>query len=80
MEQKLKEFYMTEFPTDDLGASINPNATFVGLFDTLDFRQDVYDYIGVIDSLIRERLFSKLAELIGTDYKYVYDQWLLGAR
>jgi hypothetical protein len=29
--------------------------------------------------LIRERVFTKLAEIMEVDYDYIYYQWLLGA-
>ena len=29
------------------------------------------------DSLVRERVFDKLAEIMGVDYNYIYEQWLL---
>ena len=45
------------------------------LFNALDARQDVYKTLGVNDSGIRERCFKKLADIIGSDYEYVYDQW-----
>lgn len=76
----LREYYIQEFPEDRLGTSIDPSATFLGLFDALDNYEDVYDYIGVDDSLVRERLFVGLAQVMDVNYEYVYDQWLMGAR
>lgn len=73
---KIKEFYLESFPDDELGQDINPEATFEGLFETLDRYRDAYDYIGVGDSLVRERCFEKLAELMQCDYSIIYDQWL----
>jgi hypothetical protein len=73
---KIKEYYLEMFPTDELGVEINPQATFDGLFRILDNYEDVYEYIGVCDSIIRERLFERLAEELGTSYDYVYNLWL----
>lgn len=73
----IKEFYTETYPTDDLGYEINPQATFEGLFNTLDRYKDVYEYIGVSDSLVRERIFEKLSEIMEVDYDYVYSQWAL---
>ena len=73
----IKDWYTQEYPTDELGVEINSEATFEGLFETLDRRKDVYNYIGVGDSIVRERAFRKLAEIIGADYQYIYEQWLL---
>ena len=33
---KLKEWYTTNYPDDELGAEINPDSTFQNLFDALD--------------------------------------------
>jgi len=72
----IKEFYLEAFPTDELGVEINENATFIGLYHELLIGGDPYEYIGVGDSVIRERLFEKLANIIDTSYGYVYNLWL----
>lgn len=74
---KIRDYYMTIFPTDDLGREIDGDRTFGDLFDCLDCYHDVYDLIGVRDSVIRERLFSALAELMGVPYREIYDQWMM---
>lgn len=76
--ETIKNYYLATFPTDELGLEINEDATFQGLFETLDRYRDVYEYIGVLDSLVRERVFEKLASVMDVDYDYVYDQWMLG--
>ena len=72
----IKEFYLDKYPTDDMGNDIKTDATFVGLVTQLFGDGDVYDYIGVYDSLIRERLFTELAKQLKTSYDYVYNLWL----
>jgi len=72
----IKEYYMNQYPTDELGVEINEKATFVGLVTELFARNDVYDYIGVGDSLIRERLFEELANQLNKPYDFVYDMWM----
>ena len=72
----IKNYYTQTFSNDELGNEINPKATFEGLFYQLDNYQDVYKYIGVYDSIVRERIFEKLAEIIGVNYDYIYLQWL----
>ena len=74
----IKTYYLATFPTDELGLEINEDATFEGLFETLDRYRDVYDYIGVLDSIVRERIFERLCEIMGCEYYVVYDQWMLG--
>ena len=77
MDVKLRNWYMENFPTDDLGNEINPDATFQDLLDALDSYGDVYKTIGVGDSVIRERLFAGLAEMMDVNYEYIYEQWML---
>lgn len=75
----LRVWYASAFPEDDLGKSIAPRATFDGLRKVLlghHDGKDVYEYIGVGDSIIRERLFDELARRLGTSYDYVFNLWL----
>ena len=72
----IKKWYVEEFKSDELGREISDNATFEGLFEALDNYKDVYKYIGVADSVIRGRIFEKLAEIMQVDYNYIYEQWL----
>jgi hypothetical protein len=73
---KIREFYLEAYPSDDMGKDINPNATFAGLLNQLIVSGDVYAYLYVYDSIIRERLFEKLAEELEVSYEYVYKLWL----
>lgn len=70
----IKDWYMGAYKEDDLGDRLN--GTFKGALQTLLRGDDIYDYIGVGDSLIRERLFSKLAEMLDVDYDEIYNVWL----
>jgi hypothetical protein len=72
----IREFYLETYPTDDLGLELNPTPTFAGLLNQLIVGGDVYRYIGVGDSIIRERLFERLAEELNVKYDYVYNLWL----
>lgn len=82
-DNNIREWYMRTYPDDELGKILDPKAVFfgteytLGLFDILDARRDVYEYIGACDSVIRERVFTKLAEIMDVDYSYIYTQWLL---
>ena len=73
---KIKQFYLNNYPTDELGVELNENTNFTGLLNELVTNNDIYGYIGVGDSIIRERLFSKLSEILNCPYDYVYDLWL----
>jgi len=72
----IRQFYLENYPTDDLGLELNETPTFAGLLNQLIVSGDVYRYIGVSDSVIRERLFERLAEELEVSYDYVYNLWL----
>ena len=72
---KIRQYYLETYPTDDLGFEINETPTFAGLLNQLIVGGDVYRYIGVADSVIRERLFERLAEELEVSYDYVYNLW-----
>ena len=72
----IREFYVKAYPSDDMGDGINPNATFDGLWEILNKYGDVYEYLYVYDSIIRERLFERLAEELEVSYDYVYNLWI----
>lgn len=76
LKLNVKEWYKGEYPTDNLGDRIKEDTTFYDIFYALDNYKDIYDIIGVTDSLVRERIFEKLATLMEVDYDYIYDQWL----
>ena len=73
----IREYYMENFPTDELGIEINENATLEGLYAVLTIGGDVYEYIGVGDSMIRERLFWAVSQLTSTPYNDLYAKWLM---
>ena len=73
----IREYYLANFPTDELGTEINPHASWGGLIDVLNNHGDVYQYIGVGDSMIRERLFWGLSQITATPYNEIYAKWLL---
>jgi hypothetical protein len=72
----IREFYLENYPTDELGLELNETPTFAGLLNQLIVDGDIYRYVGVGDSLVRERLFEQLAKELNTTYDYVYNLWL----
>ena len=69
----IKNYYLSAFPSDELGEEIKPNATFNGLLENIT---KPYSYIGVNDSIVRERLFDQLATIKGVPYSDIYNEWL----
>lgn len=79
----IKEWYSNEYKTDTLAEIINEDITFYDLFMCMCFRlhseeTDIYSLLNVSDSLIRERIFGKISEILNNDYKIVYNLWLYG--
>lgn len=77
MELEIKKWYLENYANDTMGKELKAGVTFNDLFYALDRYKDIYETLGDIDSLVRERVFQKLAELMEVDYDYIYDQWLL---
>lgn len=77
LKLNVKEWYRGEYSTDDLVEEIKDTVTFEDVFEALDNYEDIYEVIGNgIDSIVRERIFNKLATLMEVDYDYIYEQWL----
>lgn len=75
---KIKDWYSQRYPTDSIVSKLRDDVTFLDLFDTLDNYGDVYALIFKEggDSIVRERCFEKLAEIMKCDYDYIHAQWL----
>lgn len=65
----VKDDYVTDYPTDDLGKEINENLNYLQLFNGLLSGNDIYEMIEVSDPLIHERVLKRLAYLMGINYK-----------
>ena len=79
LDDKIKPWYMKKYKTDELGPEISDTATFQGLFDALGEMEDIYEYIFSTDrgdSIVRERLFTELANRMNVDYDVIYNKWL----
>ena len=72
-DMNIKDWYTKEYPTDELGQLLNPLTTFEEIYEELPL---AYELLGVSDSLVRERVFNKLAEVMQVSYDDVYDKWL----
>lgn len=75
--ENIRDFYKATYPECPIGSRINHDATFEGLTDDV-LAGDYYDYVGTIDSVARERIFKRLAEIRGVSYDVIYQTWLNG--
>ena len=73
MKNSIKEWYQSEYKDDELGEEIYDFSTFEELKENIP---NVYDYLGVYDSIVRERVFSRLSEIMNVDYDVIYTEWL----
>ena len=74
IHQKVRDWYALEFPSDELGADIS-DITFKGVVECLNHGSDVYEVLGVADSIVRERVFDRTAELLQVDYDVIFKKW-----
>ena len=72
----IKEFYNEAFSSDTMGLDINPKATFLEMLNVINTGSDLYEYLGVYDSLIRERIFTEVSTRLNCSYNDIYNVWL----
>lgn len=78
LDDCIKNWYLAEFKDDDLGEEIKDNVTFRQLGLAMIHGQEVYSFLGVGDSVIRERCFSRLSDLLNVNYEVIYQLWIRG--
>lgn len=77
----ISQWYKECYPTDDWGYDgMNKAITFQDAFECLQVGFDFYTFLGVSDSIVRERVFDALATLMGCSYDHIYYQWLNGTK
>lgn len=76
MEQRIKTWHSLKYPNDELAKEMDNEITFKNLWDGMKAGEDVYEMLGVYDSLIREHVFSELAKRMNTKYEEIYNKWL----
>ncbi len=76
----IRKWYTEQYPDDEMGQRIDPDATIEGMFEEMDNHRSVYAYIGVNDSIIWQRCFEYLSEISGMSYEEIYDRWFLNCK
>lgn len=71
----VRDWYVSAFPSDDLGPEIDPDLTFRDAEAALALGGGFYDALGVGDSCVRERVFAEIATRNDLDYGDVYGYW-----
>lgn len=75
----IRQWYVATFPNDELGAEIKEKVTFEELSTAIENGEDVYELLGVADSIVRERAFEHLADIQGKPYGEIYDAYITNA-
>lgn len=71
---RVKDWYIQAFPNDQLGEEINNEVTFKQLYEMLLVGEEIYNHTAN-DSVVRKRIFKKLAEVYNTTLETIYDHW-----
>lgn len=71
----IHDWYVDSFPDDDLGDRIS-DVTFSEFFEGMKSGRDAYYLLGVVDSVIRERVFDAIADIYGISGNALYELWL----
>lgn len=71
-----KECYMADYIQDTIYEHFNENVTLFDIWDGLLKKENIYDIIGVSDSITRERFFQIIANKLGVCYHMIYSLWL----
>lgn len=75
LKKVIKDWYIEEFPHDELGIELLDDFTFEDLFD--DLTNNVFGYeCCADDSVVRERVFQELANILKVDYDVIYYRWI----
>ena len=76
-QENIRDWYTSAYPNDEAGLDIHPNATFKDLREEVNRPNpiSVYGMLGE-DSVVRERTFTRLAELSGSSYASIYSAFL----
>ena len=69
----LQQDYHKKYPTDSIYEDIKSSAT-LEMIKKQPWK--VYDILGVVDSVVRERVFQMISEKYGIDYNDIYESWL----
>ena len=77
-EMNIKEWYLETYNTDELKNQINDDVSFHELKEVISQGGDVYNLIGVGDSVIRERLFYGLADFENVEIGEIYELYEKG--
>ena len=75
-EVPVRTWYKDHYPDDPMGDDIEGRLKWADVLERMRQGEGFYDIIGVGDSVIRERCFEHLAQMMGVPYEVIYRIWL----
>lgn len=75
-EMEIKTWYFLTFPDDNAVHMIKSGVTFERLYEKMKQGVEFGEILGENDSVLRERVFDKLAQLYSVRYVDIYQTWL----
>lgn len=79
LDTNIKSWYMSEYEHDEVGKTLSSTVTFLDVNNLLNSGKgdQIYDLLGGdADTIVRERIFQKMAELEEVNYDDIYCRWL----
>ncbi|MDE6028734.1 MAG: ssDNA-binding domain-containing protein [Clostridiales bacterium] len=77
LQSSVKKWYVRTFPSDEIASTLSDSVTFDDVRRTILDGKDIYATLGgSADSVVRERVFRGLADVLNVDYGAVYNDWL----
>lgn len=55
---------------------LEENITFGELYERMKNKEYIYDIIGDVDSVVREKIMAKLADILGVEYDVIFKLYL----
>lgn len=74
-ELPVREWYMREFADDPMGERLRQNLTWADLLERMRCGENFHEIINVCDTVVRERIFTRLAEMLLVPYEVIYQLW-----
>lgn len=81
LDLRVKPKFKERFPEEgSFIDQIPEDLTFRKVLDGLNNEENIYDIIGVNDSVVREEIFILLSDLLDIEYDEIYQLWLHGPK
>lgn len=78
-DTSIRDWYVATYPTDDLGPSLS-GISFYNLYTRMLANEPYHYLVGVPDSVIRERVFEAMSDVMHVPYKDLYELWLRSSK